>query len=674
MSNNVGTNTSAIARKELKKLESATASISPFRRALQRFARNPVAMIATGYLVLMILVAIFGPFIMPADPTAQTSIPFLPPSGEHWLGTDDLGRDTASRLIAGAIVSVRAGFQTVGLALLVAVPLGLIAGYFAGQVDNIFMRIMDAINSFPALILALVIAAVLGPGLDNAMLAIAIVLVPGIMRLVRASTLAVAQETYVEASRSIGTPIWYILFRRILPSVLSPVIVAVTLLLGIALIAEASLSFLGLGTQPPDPSWGNMLKRGYAFMLTQPFQMIPAGVAIALAVLSFNLVGDALRDALGLVEQPTRVAGKRKLGMTVVDRADRVEVADQDRADLETSNEPGVIHEPQPLLSVQNLAVEFAKNNHRLTVLSGVSFDVKEKEIMALVGESGSGKSVTSLAIMRLLPSPPARITGGRAMFEGKDLLDLDFAAMQKVRGNDISMVFQDPMSSLNPTYTIGNQLIESVRLHQAVSAKEARLRAIELLDLVRIPAAAERMNDFPHQLSGGMRQRVLIAMALVNRPKLLIADEPTTALDVTVQAQVLSLLHSLREELGMAVIFVTHDLGVVADIADRVSVMYAGQIVEQSPVHELFSEPRHPYTKKLLTAIPQSSMKGERLATIPGIVPPPGKWPTGCRFKDRCDFAVEACGTAPVQLELLSDTRTSRCIRAHELQTIEVA
>ena len=683
-------------------------SVTPFRRAVRRFVRRPLGVVALGYLIFMILLALFGDLFMPHDPNAQLFAPFTGPSAENWLGTDDLGRDLASRLIAGASVSVRAGYQTVAMALIIAVPIGLFAGYLSGRLDRYVMRGMDALNAFPALILALVIAAVLGPGLGNAMIAITAVIIPGFVRLTRASTLSVSKETYVEASRAIGTSTPKILRKRVLPSILSPLIIAITLVLGVALLAEASLSFLGLGTQPPDASWGNMLRRGYTYIFSSPWQMVPPGVAIALAVLAFNIVGDALRDALGLAETtPARGTKRGRLGLTSASsiRASQYTAAAllpaveavaspsagapvTPQTDTATDGAPAtdrVVPAPapeagtppplagsEPLLSVRNLQIEFNTQMGPVTVVEGVSFDVKRGEVVGLVGESGSGKTVTSLSIMRLLPSPPSRITQGEIWFNGQNLLTQTFREMSSLRGGSIAMVFQDPMASLNPAFTIGNQLVESVRLHRKGSRSEAKARAMELLDLVGIPDAANRMKEYPHRLSGGMRQRVLIAMALANDPELLIADEPTTALDVTVQAQILDLLRSLQKELDMSIIFVTHDLGVIADIADRVLVMYAGQLIEEASAHDLFAKPgRHPYTQKLLASMPQVTAQGERLTSIPGLVPLPSRWPKGCRFSTRCEYVIPECCAAPVALTQVEPGIELRCIRHAELVSI---
>ena len=321
----------------------------------------------------------------------------------------------------------------------------------------------------------------------------------------------------------------------------------------------------------------------------------------------------------------------------------------------------------EPLFSLRHLVTAFETDEGYLRAVDDVSFDVLPGRTLGIVGESGCGKSVTSLSIMRLIPSPPGVIESGEALFEGRDLLQLPESEMRSLRGNEISMIFQEPMTSLNPVYTIGRQIVEAIRIHQNVSRRAAKARAIELLDLVGIPAPEARVNSYPHTLSGGMRQRVMIAMALACEPRLLIADEPTTALDVTIQAQILELLHSLQEELGMSIIFISHDLGVMAEFAHEIAVMYAGKIVEHAETNVLFRSPRHPYTRGLLRSLPSARNRGERLPTIAGIVPDLRKLPAGCRFQDRCDLATDACRSEEPTLRQLDQSEVS-CFHAEVL------
>jgi peptide/nickel transport system ATP-binding protein len=296
------------------------------------------------------------------------------------------------------------------------------------------------------------------------------------------------------------------------------------------------------------------------------------------------------------------------------------------------------------LLQIKNLTTGFKLRKGWFNAVDDVSFALRSNETLALVGESGCGKSVTAFTIMRLLPEVGCRVSQGQVLLEGKDLLRLSAAEMREIRGNQLAMIFQEPMTSLNPVLTIGRQVAESLYYHHPMSWKEAEERALELLSQVKIPSAASRLNDYPHQLSGGMRQRVMIAMALACRPRIILADEPTTALDVTIQAQVLSLMADLKEQRRMSMIFITHNLGVVALIADRVAVMYAGQIVETAPVNELFEDPVHPYTEALLRSIPRADLKDQSITPIPGTVPPIDRMPPGCRFADRCRLRIDVC------------------------------
>ena len=629
------------------------------RRAWGRYRRDRAAMVALIYLVLAILAGIFHSFVSPYAPTEQlVARPFAGPSATTLLGTDDLGRDVLSRLLEGAWVSLRFSLLVVIVALAIAVPIGLISGYVGGHLDNILMRIMDAILSFPGLVLAITIVAVLGPSLVNAGIAIAIGLIPGFSRLVRGQSLAVREESFMEASRAIGTRPRRILVRHLFPNILSPLIVQAAVVFGVILLVEAGLSFLGLGAQPPTASWGSMLRRAYDYILVEPWAIVAPGVAIAITVLAFNTVGDGLRNALG-TGAPVRKYGR--LGLTgVVRSAPPTTTAGQSPA-------------PAPndaLLVVDGLSLEFATPTGPVRVIDDVSFEISRGETLGLVGESGSGKTVTSLSIMRLLPSPPATIVAGSVRFEGRDLLSLPFAEMSRLRGKDIAMVFQDPMASLNPALRVSHQLGQVLTWHERVSKQDRNRRVTEVLDMVGIPS--RRANAYPHEFSGGMRQRAMIAMALMCKPKLLIADEPTTALDVTIQAQVLELLHELRDEMGLALLFVTHDLGVVADICDRVAVMYAGQIVEQSPVRALFSETRHPYTEGLLRSMPQRAAPRTELFAIPGQVPQFDELGTGCRLATRCAYATDECVSHEVELVDTGTGHLARCVRVDELQLTE--
>ncbi|MCS6988804.1 MAG: ABC transporter ATP-binding protein [Chloroherpetonaceae bacterium] len=320
------------------------------------------------------------------------------------------------------------------------------------------------------------------------------------------------------------------------------------------------------------------------------------------------------------------------------------------------------------LLEIKDLKTYFKTDDGVAKAVDGVSYSIDKNETLGLVGESGCGKSVTALSIMRLIPQPPGFFAGGEILFDGKDLLKLSEAEMRKIRGNRISMIFQEPMTSLNPVYTCGSQIAEAIELHQGLSKKDARDKAIEMLKLVGIPSPEQRFGEYPHQLSGGMRQRVMIAMALSCNPAFLLADEPTTALDVTVQAQILELIQKLQEELGMGVIMITHDLGVIAEVSDNVAVMYASKIVEYGSVHQIFENPLHPYTQGLMKSIPRIGSHAERLNVIEGSVPPSTRFPKGCHFCTRCEFADDKCWNEKPDLAEYETGHVAACWKVEEL------
>jgi len=629
---------------------------------LQRFLVHGGVLLSIAWVLLMIVFALFAPFIAPHDPNAQNLADTNAGiSAGHWVGTDDLGRDVLSRLIYGAQSSMQVAFETVGLAMVLALLIGLVAGFRGGWIDYLLMRGADAGLAFPPLVLALAVVAVLGSSVNDTSFALAIVFAPGFARFVRGQTLAIREESFVEASTSIGTPPTRIVLVRILPNVMTGLVVGIAIALGSAVLAASGLAFLGLGPPPPASSWGGMLQEAYnTSLFTHPWSLVPAGLTIALTVLAFNTIGDSLRDTIsGAAIKSRRQRGvKRQRGITAVARPAQPTPA---MVLSQATSQPA-------LLEVRDLSVEFETDAGRVRVVDNVSFDVCEGKIVGLVGESGSGKTVSSLAVLRLLPSPPAQIVGGSIRFNGRDLFDMEFDELRRIRGRDIAMVFQDPLASLDPSFTIGYQLMEAIRLHEKVTRAAAKDRAAQLLEGVHIPDPAQRLSAYPHQLSGGMRQRVMIAMALSCHPRLLIADEPTTALDVTVQAQIVELLRELREKEDLAVLFVTHDLALISELSDEIVVMYAGQVVEHSPTADLFGRPLHPYTAALLAASPGIRTEADSHALIAGQVPQAGQFPSGCRFHPRCTYAEDACRTAPVDLTSAAPDRQSRCRRVEEL------
>jgi peptide/nickel transport system permease protein len=558
------------------------------------------------------------------------------------LGRDEFGRDVLSRLLWGARTSLSVAFASAAIAGVVGTALGLIGGWFRGVGAVLAVRSMDIVLCFPPILLALLVVTLLGPGAWTLILVLSVLFLPGFARVTYAEVLSARSHDYVEAVRAAGASHLRILSRTVLPNIAGPVLVQLSLAVAAAVVLESGLSFLGLGVVPPSPSWGLMIRGARATMEQAPLLLLWPCAALTLTILAMNLLCDALRDAVD-----PRTAGAR-VQLRVIDRL-----------------LPGIVPAPAPkpdvVLDVQGLTVEIETPRGKIRPVQDVSLTVRAGETLAIVGESGSGKSVTATAVMGLLP-PAARPVAGHAWFGDRDLLTLSESQLQELRGAAMAMVFQDPMSSLNPVLRVGEQVREAISAHHPrLGGKALEARALELFRRVGIADPLRRLQNYPHQMSGGMRQRVMIAMALANSPLLLIADEPTTALDVTVQAQILDLLADLKRETGTAMIFITHSLGVVAEIADRVAVMYAGQVVEQGNVVDVFTRPLHPYTRALLDAVPE----GEGMpAGIPGVVPLPYDFPVGCRFAPRCVRAVEACTQAPPELELAEADRLVRCIR----------
>ena len=581
---------------------------------LQRF------MLILGFVLVgaFIVVAIFAPWIAPYDFNADRANGVLfgtqqGPSADHWFGTTVGGTDVLSRVVYGARTAVEVIVLAVVLSALIGVPLGLVSGYLGGWLDRILVLVMDALYAFPSLLLAIVVSIVLSGGRSGALsgilaaaLSITVVFVPQYYRVIRNATLSVKAEPYVDAARVVGVRTPRILKKHIFSNVSQSLPVIGTLNASEAILTLAGLGFLGFGIEPSAAAeWGYDLNKALPDASSGIWWTgVFPGLAIVLIVLGATLVGESLNDILNPLLR-TRGADNAE--------ADEAEIEHEFQeltGDIEPSVEvreaaagPSGDEKRVAALSLSDLAVTFRTDAAPVHAVNGISFDVAPGEVVAVVGESGSGKSVSSRAILGLLPGTAD--VDGSVRLGDRELLGMADDDLRPIRGDQVSMVFQEPSTALNPVYTVGWQIIEGLQAHTKMFKKEARKRAVELLEMVGMPDPEHRVDYYPHQLSGGQKQRVVIAMAIACDPDVIIADEPTTALDVTVQAAILELLLSLRDRLGTAIVLITHNMGVVADMADRVVVMYRGNIVEQAPARRLFAEPRHPYTRALLDAVP---------------------------------------------------------------------
>ena len=664
----------------------------------QGFKTLPIgSKIAVVVLSLMALVAIFAPVVAPYSPDATSLVPAdmvvmqeveiagvgktvipdnsVPPNSMFWFGTDDGGRDIFSRAVHGTRISLVVGLAATGLALVVAAVLGSIAATSRKWVSEVLMRVLDVIMSFPGIALAAVLVLALSsrlPILPVVIIAIALLYVPQLTRVVRANVLAQFGEDYVAASQVMGARTWWILAKHVARNCIAPILVFATVLVADAIVFEASLSFIGAGiTSVNTPTWGNMLSEGKILLLSGHWwtTFFP-GLLILITTLSLNVLSEGLTDSLASPKIKKRVnvqadeesmsgAGTAAgIAAAHVAQADTLqqrlgslraaELARNDRLVLSDADAAAA-----PLLEVRNLSISFPNAHGDVEIVDNVSFEVRPGETMGLVGESGCGKSITSMAIMGLLP-PTAKLTG-EILFNGVDLLKLSPSEHNALRGHEIAMIYQDALSSLNPSMLISAQF-------KQLTSRGGQRTAQELLELVGLDPD-RTLKSYPHELSGGQRQRVLIAMALTRNPKLVIADEPTTALDVTVQRQVVDLLNELRTKLGFAMVFVSHDLALVASVAHRITVMYAGQVVETGPTLELLTDPRHEYTRGLLGAVLSIESGSGRLHQVPGVVPSPREFVQGDRFAPRSSHPTVGLDVRP---EMVAVSETGHRYAAH--------
>lgn len=618
------------------------------------------ARISLIVLVLVVLIAILANMIAPHNPyeifTARQA-----PNAEFLFGTDDKGRDILSRMMYGARYSLVIGLGATAFALVFGSIIGALAAVTRSWISNIIMRVLDIIMSFPGIALAATFVIVFGNSLPSIIFAIGFLYIPQIARIVRANVMSEYNQDYVRAVIVSGARAPWILAKHVVRNCIAPVMVFTIVLVADAIVFEASLSFISAGIPEPTPTWGNILSDARDGVLAgRWWQALFPGLAIMITVLCLNILSEGMTDALAAAPKAPIAAGDDKLNS---DReADRM-VADPKLAyaaqaemlekrlgalkEIEkqrTDRFPARTDVP-PILEVKDLCIKFPRHGD-VNVVDHVSFVVRPRQTMGLVGESGCGKSITSLTIMGLLDKK-AQISG-EILYDGRNLLAMSEREMNELRGREIAMIYQDALSSLNPSMLIRAQMKQLTKRGGTRSAEE-------LLELVGLDPK-RTLDSYPHELSGGQRQRVLIAMALTRDPKVIIADEPTTALDVTVQKQVVDLLNKLQKELGFAMVFVSHDLALVAEVANSITVMYAGQVVEQGPVSEILTNPVHEYTRGLLGSVLSIEAGGDRLHQVPGAVPSPKDFPEGDRFTPRSSHPDKVSPIRPM-LKRLANT-----------------
>ena len=555
---------------------------------LRKVLRNPLGIAVIAYLFVILILALFGTSFSHWDPNKPDVFSVLQgPSAKHWFGTDSAGRDVYTRLLVGSRATLIAAALVVATALLIGVPVGMFAGYYGGALDGTASWASNMLMSLPVMIILLSARTVIGSSIYSSMFIVGVLVAPGFFRLTRTAVMAVRNELYVDAARVSGLSDIRIMSKHILTVVRAPIIIQTSMIAGIAISFQSSLEFLGLGDSSL-VSWGVMLNDGFRNIFMKPILLFWPALAISLTIASFVLFGNAFRDAL---EDSKKVKAKRTDSAIVV------------------SETPVAADESRHLLSVTDLGIGYPLADGGLKkVVNEISFSVDKGEVLGIVGESGSGKTQTAFSILGLLPES-ATITSGRVSFNGESLLSpekgkISEKAMREFRGKKIAYIPQEPMSNLDPNFKIGYQLVRPMIKVLGLSKADAVAKAHSLLKTVGIENTERIFNAYPHEISGGMAQRVLIAGAVSCDPDLLIADEPTTALDVTIQAEVLDLLRDLQGKFGMGIILVTHNFGVVADLCDRVVVMQNGSVVESGDVRTILKAPKEPYTQELLSSM----------------------------------------------------------------------
>lgn len=611
-------------------------------------------------LILIVMIAVFANILAPHNPleifTARQA-----PDAQFLFGTDDKGRDVLSRMMYGARYSLIIGLGATAFALVCGSIIGAVAAVARKWVSEVIMRILDVIMSFPGIALAATFVLVFGNSVPSLIFAIGFLYIPQIARIVRANVVSEYNQDYVRAVVVSGARAPWILVKHVIRNCIAPVMVFTIVLVADAIVFEASLSFISAGIPEPTPTWGNILSDARGGVLAgRWWQALFPGLAIMITVLCLNILSEGITDAMAAAPKaPVKaddaaVRANREADKLVADPtlayAAQAEMLEQRLSELQAIEKTRTDRfeartDVPPILEVKDLCIKFPRHGD-VNVVDHVSFVVRPRQTMGLVGESGCGKSITSLTIMGLL-DPKAKVSG-EILYDGQNLLNMDQKQMNALRGREIAMIYQDALSSLNPSMLIKAQM-------KQLTKRGGTRTAEELLELVGLDPK-RTLDSYPHELSGGQRQRVLIAMALTRDPKLIIADEPTTALDVTVQKQVIDLLNKLQKELGFAMVFVSHDLALVAEVANSITVMYAGQVVEQGPMSDILCHPVHEYTRGLLGSVLSIEAGGTRLHQVPGSVPSPKDFPEGDRFTPRSSHPDKVSQLRPV-LKRVSDS-----------------
>jgi peptide/nickel transport system permease protein len=623
---------------------------------LRAFVRAPGGVVGGVIFLMLIVLAIIGPIIWGSTAkTPNLAVAYQSSSAQHLLGTDSLGRDILARTLSATRLTLLLGLAAAAISAIVGFGVGTLVAALGPRLRGIGRRAIEISMSFPPILLALFLVTIIGTGAKGAVIAIGLGAAPGFARLAENYATSINSREFVASARVTGVTRGRLIARYMLPNMAEPLVLAGLAYFAGSIIDISGLDFLGVGVQPPSYDWGTLLTTGVAAIYVTPWAAIAPAFMITITGVSLVFLGEALARALN--PRLWFVTTHNPRALRRVARAAAAPTTPNDGSERERRQDV--------VLRVEDLNVVAPSESGPRPLVQGVSFDLRAGEVLGIVGETGSGKTLTALSLARLVPHP-LHAQASRLEIDGEDLGSLSSGREEKLLGTKVAMIFQDPMSSMNPAARVGSQLVDGARRHRSLSRKQASAEAIQRLGEVRIGDAARALCRYPHQFSGGMQQRIMIAMGLMAHPRVLLADEPTTALDVTVQAQVLEVLREIKETENTSIVLISHNLGVINQLCERVLVMYAGRIVEEGTRERLLRRPRHPYTQGLLASIPEVSAEtGRRLQAIPGRPPAPGEEPTGCAFADRCPLVIDRCRQEQPALEALGEADRVACFVA---------